>query len=255
MTTTDERIEHDVQELDRVTIRFAGDSGDGMQLTGTQFTRTAAVFGNDVSTFPDYPRRDSRPRGLAAGRVRVPDQLLGLGHLHPGRRAGRARGDEPGGAQDEHRRPAGGRRADRQQRRVHPAEPQQGGLRDEPARPTARSSTSRCSRSRSAASTSASLDGLEMTSKQKDLTKNFFALGLMFWLYERSMDPTIALDRPEVRRAADRRRGEHAGAQGRLRVRRDDRDVPHDVPRPEGEAAPRARTATSRATRRRASAS
>jgi 2-oxoglutarate ferredoxin oxidoreductase subunit alpha len=45
----------DVQELDRVTIRFAGDSGDGMQLTGTQFTRTAAVFGNDIATLPDYP--------------------------------------------------------------------------------------------------------------------------------------------------------------------------------------------------------
>ena len=39
--------------LEEVTIRFAGDSGDGMQLTGTQFTNTAAVFGNDLSTLPD----------------------------------------------------------------------------------------------------------------------------------------------------------------------------------------------------------
>ena len=43
-----------------------------------------------------------------------------------------------------------------------------------------------------------------MTSKQKDLTKNFFALGIMFWLYERSMDPTLALDRREVRGPAGR---------------------------------------------------
>ena len=43
MTTTRE-VEPELQELDRVTIRFAGDSGDGMQLTGTQFTRTAAVL-------------------------------------------------------------------------------------------------------------------------------------------------------------------------------------------------------------------
>ena len=43
MTATRER-DPDIQELERVTIRFAGDSGDGMQLTGTQFTRTAAVF-------------------------------------------------------------------------------------------------------------------------------------------------------------------------------------------------------------------
>ena len=50
-----------------------------------------------------------------------------------------------------------------------------------------------------------------MTSKQKDLTKNFFALGIMFWLYERSMEPTIALGRPEVLGAAGRRRGATSG--------------------------------------------
>ncbi len=61
--TTSESVERTVQELDRVTIRFAGDSGDGMQLTGTQFTRTAAVFGNDISTFPDYPAEIRAPAG------------------------------------------------------------------------------------------------------------------------------------------------------------------------------------------------
>ncbi|HTS15541.1 MAG TPA: hypothetical protein VMH24_07720, partial [Candidatus Sulfotelmatobacter sp.] len=54
-------------ELDRVTIRFAGDSGDGMQLTGTQFTRTAAAFGNDISTFPDYPAEIRAPAGSLPG--------------------------------------------------------------------------------------------------------------------------------------------------------------------------------------------
>ncbi len=78
-----------------------------------------------------------------------------------------------------------------------------------------------------------------MTSKQKDLTKNFFALGLMFWLYERSMDPTISWIEPEVRRPPDRRRGEHPRPQGGLRVRRDDRDVPHDLPGAEGAPRPR----------------
>ena len=75
MTTTTEPIAHDVQELDRVTIRFAGDSGDGMQLTGTQFTRTAAVFGNDISTFPDYPAEIRAPAGSLPGRLGLPDQL------------------------------------------------------------------------------------------------------------------------------------------------------------------------------------
>ena len=83
---------------------------------------------------PGLPGRDPRPRRHAARRVGLPDQLLGLGHPHAGRPARRAGGDEPGRAQDQPRRPARGRRADRQQRRVHPAEPEQGGLRLEPAR-------------------------------------------------------------------------------------------------------------------------
>ena len=67
MTTLSEVPQHPVQELDRVTIRFAGDSGDGMQLAGTQFTRTAAVFGNDISTFPDFPAEIRAPAGSLPG--------------------------------------------------------------------------------------------------------------------------------------------------------------------------------------------
>jgi len=57
----------EVQELDRVTIRFAGDSGDGMQLAGLQFTATSAVFGNDVSTMPDFPAEIRAPAGSLPG--------------------------------------------------------------------------------------------------------------------------------------------------------------------------------------------
>jgi 2-oxoglutarate/2-oxoacid ferredoxin oxidoreductase subunit alpha len=53
--------------LDNVIIKFAGDSGDGMQLTGTQFTNTAALFGNDLSTFPDFPAEIRAPQGTLAG--------------------------------------------------------------------------------------------------------------------------------------------------------------------------------------------
>ena len=68
MTTTQPaELGPDVQELERVTIRFAGDSGDGMQLTGTQFTRTAAVFGNDISTLPDFPAEIRAPAGSLPG--------------------------------------------------------------------------------------------------------------------------------------------------------------------------------------------
>lgn len=59
--------EHPLQELDRVVIRFAGDSGDGMQLTGDRFTSVSALFGNDLSTLPDFPAEIRAPAGTLAG--------------------------------------------------------------------------------------------------------------------------------------------------------------------------------------------
>src|SRR5438876_12146986 len=56
-----------VQELDRVIIRFAGDSGDGMQLTGGRFTSESAVLGNDLSTLPDFPAEIRAPAGSLPG--------------------------------------------------------------------------------------------------------------------------------------------------------------------------------------------
>ncbi|MFP5351673.1 MAG: 2-oxoacid:acceptor oxidoreductase subunit alpha [Actinomycetota bacterium] len=55
------------KELDRVVIRFAGDSGDGMQLTGDRFTSVSALFGNDLATMPDYPAEIRAPAGTLAG--------------------------------------------------------------------------------------------------------------------------------------------------------------------------------------------
>jgi len=55
------------QELKEVTIRFAGDSGDGIQLTGTQFTNTTALLGNDLSTFPNFPAEIRAPQGTLPG--------------------------------------------------------------------------------------------------------------------------------------------------------------------------------------------
>ena len=54
-------------ELDRVTILFSGDSGDGMQLTGANFTDDTALFGNDLSTFPDFPAEIRAPAGSTFG--------------------------------------------------------------------------------------------------------------------------------------------------------------------------------------------
>ena len=56
-----------VETIDRIAIRFTGDSGDGMQLTGTKFTEATALAGNDLSTLPDYPAEIRAPAGTLAG--------------------------------------------------------------------------------------------------------------------------------------------------------------------------------------------
>src|SRR5690348_11756944 len=56
-----------LRQVPSVTIRFAGDSGDGMQLAGTQFTDTSALVGNDISTLPDFPAEIRAPAGTLAG--------------------------------------------------------------------------------------------------------------------------------------------------------------------------------------------
>ncbi len=58
---------HVTEQIDHIVIRFAGDSGDGMQLTGDRFTSASALFGNDLSTFPDYPAEIRAPAGTVNG--------------------------------------------------------------------------------------------------------------------------------------------------------------------------------------------
>src|ERR1700757_4824997 len=53
--------------IEQAVIRFAGDSGDGMQITGSQFTNTVAIYGNDIATFPDFPAEIRAPAGTLAG--------------------------------------------------------------------------------------------------------------------------------------------------------------------------------------------
>ncbi len=68
-STLENKVGHDTTliEADSIVIRFSGDSGDGMQLTGSQFTDTAAFLGNDLSTFPEFPAEIRAPIGTTAG--------------------------------------------------------------------------------------------------------------------------------------------------------------------------------------------
>ena len=127
-------LQKSVQNIDEATVRFCGDSGDGMQLAGTQFTNTSALAGNDIATFPDFPAEIRAPRGTKAGVSRLSDPLLQQRHLHARRHGRRAGGDEPRRAGDQPRRPPRRRHPDRQQGRLRHEGPGAGRLQDQPAR-------------------------------------------------------------------------------------------------------------------------
>ena len=178
------------RELDRVTIRFAGDSGDGMQLTGTQFTRTAAVFGNDISTFPDYPAEIRAPAGSLPG-VSGFQLSFSSSEIH-------TPGDEPDVLVAMNpaalranlgELPAGGALIVNEDAFTG-ANLAKVGYTSNPLTDGSLASWTVFSIPISTLNARA-LEGLDMTNKQVDLTKNFFALGLMFWLYERSMESTL----------------------------------------------------------------
>src|SRR6201981_46101 len=68
MSTTITEVPRRKREvIDQACIRFCGDSGDGMQITGSQFTNTAALYGNDLATFPDFPAEIRAPAGTLPG--------------------------------------------------------------------------------------------------------------------------------------------------------------------------------------------
>ncbi len=177
-------------EVERVTVRFAGDSGDGMQLTGTQFTTTSAIVGNDVSTFPDFPAEIRAPAGTLPGvsgfqiqfgsiDIRTagdaPDVLVAMNpaalkvNLH----------DLKDGAtilvnadafSETNLKKAG-----------YAANPLEDGSL-QAYRVIAQPITDL---------TRKALDDVDLDSGSKDRCKNFFALGAMFWLYDRPLEPTL----------------------------------------------------------------
>ncbi len=95
-----------VQQLDGVIIRFAGDSGDGMQLTGDRFTQETAVFGNDLSTLPNFPAEIRAPAGTLPGVSSFQVHFADHDILTPGDAPERAGSHEPGCAQGQPAGPA-----------------------------------------------------------------------------------------------------------------------------------------------------
>ena len=137
-----------VQQLDRVIIRFAGDSGDGMQLTGDRFTSETAAFGNDLSTLPNFPAEIRAPAGHPAGRLRFQLHFADHDILTPGDAPDVLVAMNPAALKANLARPAARRDHHRQHRRVHQAQPGQGRLRRQPARGRLARRATTCTRSR-----------------------------------------------------------------------------------------------------------
>ncbi len=180
-----------VRQLDRVVIRFAGDSGDGMQLTGDRFTSETAQLGNDISTLPNFPAEIRAPAGTLPGVSSFQVHFADFDILTPGDspdvlvamnpaalKANLA--DLPGGAQiivntDEF--------TNRNLAKVgYATSPLEDGSLDGYAvHPVALTSM-----------TIAALADVEISKKDAERAKNMFALGLLSWLYSRPYESTIA---------------------------------------------------------------
>ncbi|GAB2819654.1 2-oxoacid:acceptor oxidoreductase subunit alpha [Actinocorallia aurea] len=195
-----------VQQLDRVIIRFAGDSGDGMQLTGDRFTADSAEFGNDISTLPNYPAEIRAPAGTIPGvssfqlhfadhDIMTPgDAPNVLVAMNPAALKANL-GDLPKGADlivntDEFTK----RNLVKVGYAASPVD--DGSLGDYRVHAIPLTSM-----------TVTALEDFDLTKKDKERAKNMFALGLLSWLYHRPTEGTIAFlerkfaKKPEIMKA------------------------------------------------------
>ena len=176
--------------LDSVVIRFAGDSGDGMQLTGTQFTQSTALMGNDLATFPDFPAEIRAPAGTTFGVSAFQINFASYDIQTPG--------DDPDvlvamnpAALKVHLKdvPKGGTVilnvdafTDRNLKRAgYENSPLEDGTLDNHVVIAIEINKL----------TNAAVADCEVTSKEATRCKNFWALGLMCWMYNRERQPTI----------------------------------------------------------------
>jgi 2-oxoglutarate ferredoxin oxidoreductase subunit alpha len=181
---------HLTEDLDSATIRLAGDSGDGMQLAGTQFMNTSAILGNDISTLPDFPAEIRAPAGTLAGvsgfqvhfsshDIHTPGDLLNtLVAMNPAALKTNLKDLESGGilVVNKDAFSAGD---------LHKAGYKSNPLEDGSLKSYRVISVPMTTLNREAVA------DLKLSPREADRCKNFFALGLVYWLYERSLDPTL----------------------------------------------------------------
>jgi 2-oxoglutarate ferredoxin oxidoreductase subunit alpha len=178
--------------LTRAVIRFAGDSGDGMQVTGEQFTTETAWAGNDLSTLPNFPAEIRAPAGTLFGvssfqiqfgsqRVYTPgDQLDALVAMNPAALKVHLGDLKPGGILIVNTAAFDARNLEKAGYAKNPLE-----------EPTL-ADRYRLHQVDISGLTKKAVEDLPLDAKEKERSKNFFALGLVSWIYTRPLEPTLA---------------------------------------------------------------
>ncbi len=189
-TTISEILGRKKETIDQAVIRFCGDSGDGMQITGSQFTNTVALYGNDLATFPDYPAEIRAPAGTLPGvsgfqvhfsssNVYTPgDSVDVLIAMNPAALKMNLPDLKTNGILIVNSDDFGESDLRKAQITVSPLEDHSlDGYRLFAVQLTKL--------------TRAALKDVGLDAKSMDRCKNFFALGMCYWLYNRSMEPTL----------------------------------------------------------------
>ncbi len=195
--------------------------------TGTQFTRAAALDGQRHRRRSPTSRPRSAPPPARRSACRASSSTSPSHDINtPGDAPDVLVAMNPAALKTNLNDLKHGGIADRQHRRVHRGQPQEGRLRRRTRSRTAPSTATGCSRSTSRKLTLRGARAVGLGTKEALRAKNFLALGLVFWMYGREPESDRRVAAPEVRQEARLRRGERQGVQGRLPLRRDRRGVP-----------------------------
>ena len=186
-----EKTDHQPEVLEEVVIRFVGDSGDGMQLTGTQFSDTSAMFGNDIATFPNYPSEIRAPQGSLYGVSGFQVHIGSVSISTPGDNLDLLVAMNPAGLKTNLHalKPGHTVIVDSDaftKKNLEKAQYESNPLTDDSLENYRVIEVSMTSL------TKASLKGVEgLDNKSITRSKNMFALGMVYWMYDRSKQHTI----------------------------------------------------------------
>ena len=179
-----------MEQVEEVVIRFAGDSGDGMQLTGGRFTESTAIVGNDLSTLPDFPAEIRAPAGSLAGVSAFQIKFSSRDIHTPGDKPDVLVAMNPAALKVHQKEVAPGGTIICNENAFTPKNLKLAGYETNPLEDKTLDDYYRLYSIEMSKMVSLANKDLEISPKIIDRTKNLFALGLLFWIYDRPLEST-----------------------------------------------------------------